>query len=55
MIENHGGLEGQFEFEPYRPLVPALVTCGMYWPDPNLCQLGFNLWRGQRFTVPGLS
>ena len=44
----------QFEFEPDRPLVPALVTRGRY--RPALCQPGFNFdGAAALFTVPGIS
>ena len=46
----------KFEFEPDRPLVPALVTRSKYWSDPILCQPGFNFdGAAALFTVPGIS
>ena len=46
----------QFEFEPDQPIVPAIVTRGMYRPDPILCRLGLNFDGAVRlFAVPGLS
>ena len=45
----------QFEFEPDRLLVPALVRYSMYRPDLILCWPGFNFDGAARlFTVPGL-
>ena len=51
----HPGDQGQFEFEPNRPLVPVLVLHGKYWSDSIVCRLGFNFDDPTRlFTVPGL-
>ena len=48
--------QDQFEFEPDRPFVPALVTRGKYRPGSILCQRSSNFDGAARLlAVPGLA